>query len=285
MMPLAPQPRCPVLHFASQPPRRTAALGWLASASVVALMVSALAALAMAVQPSGEAMGEQEDAIALIMAPPAMELGAYSEPAPEVPVEAPDMADPAPLAETLPDLPMTEDAPPDPADLAEVPDVPEADAPPEQVEVSPPPPPEAVAEITPPPKPEPPKKKPVEQKKAPKKAKKKTVQAASAAAPSAAPAKAAAASSGSGKRAAADYPGKVMKKVLQTRKAKSPERGTVLVGFSVSGNGGLGMVKVVRSSGSAALDRIALDHIRRAAPFPAPPAGAKTNFSFEFTGR
>lgn len=291
MMPVAPQPRCPVLHFASQPPRRTAALGWMASASVVALMVSALAALAMAAQPAGEALGEQQDAIALIMAPPAMELGAYSEPAPEVPVDGPDMAEPAPPDEALPDLPMIEDTPPDTPDRAAVPDAPEADTPPAQMQPPPPPPPEAVAEAAPPPKPEPPKKKPVEQEKARKKAKKKnaqpkkTVQAASAAAPSAAPAKAAVASAGSGKRAAADYAGKVMKKVRKTRKVKVRDRGVALVSFSILGSGGLAGVKVVRSSGSAALDRTALDHIRRAAPFPPPPPGAPTSFAFEFSDR
>jgi protein TonB len=33
------------------------------------------------------------------------------------------------------------------------------------------------------------------------------------------------------------------------------------------------------------LDKIALDHIRRAAPFPAPPEGADRTYSTEFVGK
>ncbi|HSF64458.1 MAG TPA: TonB family protein [Paracoccaceae bacterium] len=43
-------------------------------------------------------------------------------------------------------------------------------------------------------------------------------------------------------------------------------------------------MRILRSSGSATLDAAALDHIRRAAPFPPPPDGG-ARFSFEFVAR
>jgi periplasmic protein TonB len=42
---------------------------------------------------------------------------------------------------------------------------------------------------------------------------------------------------------------------------------------------------VARSSSHPELDEMALDHVRRAAPFPAPPPGAQRDFRFEFEGR
>lgn len=88
-----------------------------------------------------------------------------------------------------------------------------------------------------------------------------------------------------GQAAAAAYPGQVLRQITRLRPQRAPARGTVLVRFAIAGSGALADVGVAQSSGSAALDRLALDHIRRAAPFPAPPAGAQTAFSFEFLGR
>ncbi|MGY6706204.1 TonB family protein [Roseinatronobacter sp.] len=91
--------------------------------------------------------------------------------------------------------------------------------------------------------------------------------------------------SAQGNAAVSNYPGEVMRRIQRTRLARSPARGQVLVAFSIGANGGLAAASVARSSGHAALDRTALDHIRRAAPFPPPPAGAQRQFSFEFVGR
>jgi periplasmic protein TonB len=44
-------------------------------------------------------------------------------------------------------------------------------------------------------------------------------------------------------------------------------------------------VTILEPSGNAALDAVAMDHIRRTAPFPAPPDGVAANFSFEFVGK
>ncbi len=88
-----------------------------------------------------------------------------------------------------------------------------------------------------------------------------------------------------GNAAASNYPGEVLRRIQRTRQARSPARGLVLVSFTVGYNGGLASVVVARSSGHSGLDQTALDHIRRAAPFPPPPAGAQRQFSFEFVGR
>jgi protein TonB len=76
-----------------------------------------------------------------------------------------------------------------------------------------------------------------------------------------------------------------MRKVRATRRASGAGRGTVVVGFTIARDGSLAGVQVLRSSGNAALDRIAADHIRRSAPFPPPPEGAGRSYSFEFVGR
>ncbi|WP_306051218.1 TonB family protein [Oceaniradius stylonematis] len=81
-----------------------------------------------------------------------------------------------------------------------------------------------------------------------------------------------------GNAAASNYPGRVHAKIRRTRQRAAGGRGTVRVRFSIGGSGGLAGVSVAASSGSAAVDRAAVDHIRRAAPFPAPPPGAQRRF-------
>lgn len=86
----------------------------------------------------------------------------------------------------------------------------------------------------------------------------------------------------SGNAAASNYPGEVLRKITRQRRAAAPRGGKVLVAFSISGSGALASAAVARSSGSPALDRVALNHIRRSAPFTPPPQGAQTSFTFEF---
>ncbi|MBA4352504.1 MAG: hypothetical protein C0427_14830 [Rhodobacter sp.] len=88
-----------------------------------------------------------------------------------------------------------------------------------------------------------------------------------------------------GGQAAASYGDQVMRQIARLRRDKAPERGVVTVGFEIGADGGLRRVAVVASSGSGALDLVAMDHIRRAAPFPPPPEGAAVRFAFEFVGR
>lgn len=88
----------------------------------------------------------------------------------------------------------------------------------------------------------------------------------------------------SGNAAASNYPGKVMRKISRVPKPRVGRRGTAVVSFTISSGGGLSAVSLARSSGSGQLDQAALQVIRRAAPFPAPPPGARRNFSIRIQG-
>ena len=88
-----------------------------------------------------------------------------------------------------------------------------------------------------------------------------------------------------GNAAASNYPGKVMSRIARVGKPRVRSRGTAVIAFSIGGGGQLAGVRVARSSGSAALDQAALGIIRKAAPFPRPPAGARRNFSIQIKDR
>lgn len=82
------------------------------------------------------------------------------------------------------------------------------------------------------------------------------------------------------------YAKAVLKKVRSTKRKSGAGRGVAVVGFTVAADGALRQVQVLQSSGNAALDEVALDHIRRSAPFPAPPPEAlKRGYSFEFVSK
>lgn len=90
-----------------------------------------------------------------------------------------------------------------------------------------------------------------------------------------------------GNAAVSNYPGKIVSRLRRAlrypREAQRQRiRGEVHVGFVVSGNGQVGSVRVVRSSGTDVLDRAAMETVRRAAPFPPIPEGAGRS-SWPFT--
>ncbi|WP_458792715.1 TonB family protein [Yoonia sp. MH D7] len=84
--------------------------------------------------------------------------------------------------------------------------------------------------------------------------------------------------------AAANYPNQVVRQINRSRRERTRARGVATVSFSIGSGGQLSAVGIARSSGNAELDRLAVNHIRRAAPFPTPPHGARTSFTFEFQG-
>ena len=88
-----------------------------------------------------------------------------------------------------------------------------------------------------------------------------------------------------GNAAASNYPGLVMRKLSRAPRPRINVRGAAVVAFRVSDGGGLAAVSIARSSGSEALDQAALRVVRRAAPFPAPPSGARRSFSVRIKGR
>ena len=89
----------------------------------------------------------------------------------------------------------------------------------------------------------------------------------------------------SGNAAASNYPGHVMRRIARVPKPRVNNRGTAMISFSVSSNGGLAEATVARSSGSARLDQAALRVVLQAAPFPRPPEGAQRRFSIRIKGR
>jgi protein TonB len=90
-----------------------------------------------------------------------------------------------------------------------------------------------------------------------------------------------------GNAAVSNYPGKVRSKLSRAirypAEAKRQRlRGVAHVSFTVTSGGGVASVSLTKSTGSPILDQAALDTVRRAAPFPAIPAGSGRN-SWAFT--
>ncbi|WP_265517983.1 energy transducer TonB family protein [Nitratireductor luteus] len=82
-----------------------------------------------------------------------------------------------------------------------------------------------------------------------------------------------------GNAAVSNYPGKVVSKLRRAlrypRQAKRDGlRGEARVAFTISRNGSVSGIRIVRSSGSPVLDQAAVETVRRAAPFPAIPGNA-----------
>ena len=86
-----------------------------------------------------------------------------------------------------------------------------------------------------------------------------------------------------GNAAVSNYPGQVMRKI-QRAKRRAAVKGVAVVRFSIGENGALTSLSIARSSGSAKLDAVALAQLRRAAPFPPPPAGARRSFTVRIKG-
>lgn len=78
-----------------------------------------------------------------------------------------------------------------------------------------------------------------------------------------------------------NYRAKVLGMVAST--IVDPERprpkALAVVAFSIDDSGALTSISLARKSGHADLDAEALDYVRRAAPFPPPPAGADRSFA------
>jgi protein TonB len=90
--------------------------------------------------------------------------------------------------------------------------------------------------------------------------------------------------SGPGAAPIIDYAGLVNDKLGQSVNALIGEairqhlKGQVVLSYSVGDAGQITVLQLVHSSGSAKLDQLALDMVRRSAPLPPPPAGAQRQF-------
>ena len=82
-----------------------------------------------------------------------------------------------------------------------------------------------------------------------------------------------------GNKAASNYPGQVLRRIQRISRPRVRSKGRAQVSFRISASGGLEAARISRSSGSAKLDQAALRIIKKAAPFPKPPAGAQRSYS------
>lgn len=94
------------------------------------------------------------------------------------------------------------------------------------------------------------------------------------------------AASAAGNAAVSNYPGKIAARLRRAVRgvsglARSRARNDVHVSFVVDAGGGVGGIRIVRSSGSPELDQAALAVVRRAAPFPPiPPQAGRSSWAF-----
>jgi protein TonB len=84
---------------------------------------------------------------------------------------------------------------------------------------------------------------------------------------------------GIGTAANANYDGKVRSRIRRSIRTPRGVEGTVVVSFSVNGSGGLTSVRVTRGSGVPEIDQVAVEAVRRAAPFGPTPGGNGRNFT------
>jgi len=90
-----------------------------------------------------------------------------------------------------------------------------------------------------------------------------------------------------GNAATSNYPGKIVAKLRRSLRYPREARrqrlgGEVRVAFTVTQDGRVSGIRIVRSSGSPVLDQAALETVQRAAPFPKIPAEAARS-SWPFT--
>lgn len=82
-----------------------------------------------------------------------------------------------------------------------------------------------------------------------------------------------------GNKAAFNYPGHILRRIQRIPRPRVRSKGRAQVSFRISASGGLEAARISQSSGSAKLDQAALRIIKKAAPFPKPPAGAQRSYS------
>lgn len=261
----------------TRPEPKVRIAGWLLAGAAALGLVGGATAFALAAERRPSVL-----VLDLGTRPPAaLAIAAISEAAPDVAAAHPSLPQPLDQADALPVLPDATPRPIDPAAariaLPEIEPRVTADLslPPLETDLNARPEPTLRPKARPAPKPEAKAKREEPRADEPERAEQ---PASSASAPGAA-----AKAEGGGVSPAA-YAKAVLKKVRATKRKPVSGRGTVVVGFTIAPNGGVASVQVLQSSGDAGLDAIAVDHIRRSAPFPAPPPSAKPGYSFEFVG-
>ncbi|MFQ6550449.1 TonB family protein [Aestuariibius sp. 2305UL40-4] len=85
--------------------------------------------------------------------------------------------------------------------------------------------------------------------------------------------------------AATNYRGEIKRRLQRVRRPNVRASGSARVAFVIADSGNLAAVSISRSSGNPSLDRAAIELVRRAAPFPPPPPGARRDYDYEVEGR
>lgn len=88
----------------------------------------------------------------------------------------------------------------------------------------------------------------------------------------------------SGGQASSSYKAEVWHHLLRYRRPNVVGPGSAFVGFTLGLGGGVTDLSIVRSSGSKRFDGEAMQMVRRAQPFPKPPADVGRAFVFEIKG-
>lgn len=92
-------------------------------------------------------------------------------------------------------------------------------------------------------------------------------------------------SGGAGNASVTNYVGRVLVQLNRFPVGKTSDSGTARVQFQINADGSLAWVRILRSSGSASVDRAATTQVRRAAPFPRPPTGTSQRLVFLYRNK
>ncbi|MBV1887226.1 MAG: TonB family protein [Parvibaculaceae bacterium] len=87
-----------------------------------------------------------------------------------------------------------------------------------------------------------------------------------------------------GNAASQNYKGDVMAHLSARRRPRASGAGFAMVAFLVTSSGGAENTRIATSSGVAKFDRAALKFVKRAAPFPKPPANVRRDFVVKIEG-
>ena len=88
-----------------------------------------------------------------------------------------------------------------------------------------------------------------------------------------------------GNAASQNYAGEVMKHLSGRRRPRASGAGFARVAFSLTSSGNVENIRISTSSGASKFDREALKFVKRAAPFPKPPANVKRDFVVKIEGK
>lgn len=90
------------------------------------------------------------------------------------------------------------------------------------------------------------------------------------------------ASRATGNAGETNYAGRVLMQLNRAPRIATSSKGTARVQFQINADGSVGWVRVLGSSGSEGIERAAAAQVRRAAPFPPPPAGTIRRLVFVY---